>query len=94
MYLHVRWAMTATVNLVVKLPAPLRKQAQAVAKLRGETVSDVVRAALREYVQEALEDARDLRELTALEARVEAGLEPLYDHDAVWAEIEALNETR
>ena len=69
--------MTATVNLVVKLPAPLRKQAQAVAKLRGETVSDVVRMALREYVQDALEDARDLRELTALEARIEAGLEPL-----------------
>ena len=52
--------MTAqTVNLVVKIPPPLRSQAQAVAKLRGETVSDVVRLALRNYVQESLEDARD-----------------------------------
>jgi hypothetical protein len=82
--------MTAqTVHLVVKLPLPLRTRAQAVAKLRGETVSDVVRAALREYVQEALEDARDNRELDALEARIAAGLEPTYSHQDVWAEIEA-----
>ena len=54
-------------GLVVKIPPPLRCQAQAVAKLRGETVSDVVRLALRDYVQESLEDARDLREVMALE---------------------------
>jgi Arc/MetJ-type ribon-helix-helix transcriptional regulator len=74
----------------VKVPEALRRQAQAVAKLRGETVSEVVRTALRDYIQEALEDARDLREAQALEARIDAGLEPLYDHDEVWAEIEAL----
>ena len=61
------------VSLVVRLPAPLHKQAQAVAKLRGETVSDVVRAALRSYIQDASEDARDNRELDALIARIEAG---------------------
>ena len=43
-----------TVSLLVKMPAPLRQQAQAVAKLRGETISDVVRAALRVYIQELL----------------------------------------
>ena len=79
-----------TVSLIVKVPEALRRQAQAVAKLRGETVSEVVRIALRDYIQEAIDDARDLRELQALEARIDAGLEPLYDHDAVWAEIEAL----
>jgi hypothetical protein len=79
-----------TVSLIVKVPEALRRQAQAVAKLRGETVSEVVRTALRDYIQEALEDARDLREAQALEARIDAGLEPLYDHDEVWAEIEAL----
>jgi Arc/MetJ-type ribon-helix-helix transcriptional regulator len=79
-----------TVSLIVKVPEALRRQAQAVAKLRGETVSEVVRTALRDYIQEALDDARDLRELQAVEARIDAGLEPLYDHDEVWAEIEAL----
>jgi Arc/MetJ-type ribon-helix-helix transcriptional regulator len=79
-----------TVSLIVKVPEVLRRQAQAVAKLRGETVSEVVRAALREYIEEALNDARDLRELQALETRIDAGLEPLYGHDEVWAEIEAL----
>ena len=79
-----------TVSLIVKVPEPLRRQAQAVAKLRGETVSEVVRGALKDYIQEALQDARDLRELQALETRIDAGHEPLYDHDEVWAEIEAL----
>ena len=79
-----------TVSLIIKVPEALRRQAQAVAKLRGETVSEVVRAALKDYIQEALEDARDLRELQALETRIDAGLEPLYDHDEVWAEIAAL----
>jgi len=83
--------MTArTVNLVVKLPQPLRKQAQAVAKLRGETISEIVRAALREYVSEALEDARDLREVMALQARIDAGQDPVFSHEDVWAEIEML----
>lgn len=41
---------TNTVNLVVKVPAILRKQARAAAVMRGETISDVVRQALAEYV--------------------------------------------
>lgn len=79
-----------TVSLIVKVPAPLRQQAQAAAKLRGETVSDVVRAALRAYIQEALDDARDNRELDALVLRIDAGSEPLFDHADIWAEIDAL----
>ena len=79
-----------TVSLMVKMPAPLRQQAQAVAKLRGETISDVVRAALRVYIQEALDDVRDNRELDALVRRIDAGSETLHDHADVWAEIEAL----
>jgi predicted transcriptional regulator len=82
-----------TVNLMVRIPETLRAQAQATAKLRGENVSQVVRLALRDYVQGALEDARDLREVMALEARIDAGLEPVFSHEDVWAEIEAL-ETR
>ena len=82
--------MSETVTLMVRVPQPLRTQAQAVAKLRGETVSEVVRLALREYVQESLEDARDLREVMALNARIDAGQEAVFGHADVWAEIEAL----
>jgi antitoxin component of RelBE/YafQ-DinJ toxin-antitoxin module len=82
-----------TVSLIVKVPEALRRQAQAVAKLRGETVSEVVRIALREYIQEAIEDARDSRELKPLDASTDAAPEPLYDHDEVWAEIEALSDS-
>jgi hypothetical protein len=82
--------MTETVSVQVKMPVTLRKQAQAVARLRGETVSDVVRAALKNYVQEALEEARDNRELDALEERIAAGRTPTFDHADVWAEIERL----
>jgi hypothetical protein len=85
-----RRASEPVVNLVVKVPARLRQQAHAVANLRGETVSSVVRTALADYIQEAVADARDRRELDALERRIDAGLEPLYDHDDIWAEIEAL----
>jgi len=79
-----------TVSLLVRIPAPLRQQAQTVAKLRGETVSEVVRSALRNYIRETLDDERDNRTLDALVERIEAGIEPMHDHADVWAEIEAL----
>jgi len=41
------------VKLTINLPDELRRRARAVAALRGETVSDVVRAALEEYVKES-----------------------------------------
>ena len=40
-----------------RLPAPLRRRAKAVAALRGETISDVVRDALEAYIGEATEEA-------------------------------------
>lgn len=46
------------VNLVVKVPVDLRRQARAAAVLRGETLADVVRAALTAYIVRAeAEDA-------------------------------------
>jgi Arc/MetJ-type ribon-helix-helix transcriptional regulator len=83
-----------TVSLIVKVPEALRRQAQAVAKLRGETVSEVVRTALRDYIQEALEDARHSRELKPVDASTDAAPEPLYDQEEVWAEIEAVQRDR
>ncbi len=84
--------MTAAmdVKLTIKIPKGLRKQAKAVAALRGETVSDVVRLALENYVIEALEETNDVRAVRDIEARIAAGQEQAYSHEEVWAEIEAL----
>ncbi len=42
----------ATVQLTIKLPDNLRRQARSIAALRGETISDVLRAAFEAYVAE------------------------------------------
>lgn len=41
------------VKLTINVPDELRRRARAIAALRGETVSDVVRAALENYVEES-----------------------------------------
>lgn len=46
------------VNLVVRMPAGLRKQARAAAIMRGETIADVVRRVLAEYVALAEQESR------------------------------------
>ena len=76
---------TSTVNLVVKVPLALRRQARAAAVMRGETISDVVRQALAEYVAR-VEDDDDAAYTRRVLARVEAGA-PTFDHDEVWAEV-------
>ena len=54
------------VKMTIKLPEALRRRAKAVAALRGETVSEVMRAALAEYVAEVMEEADDLLEVDPL----------------------------
>lgn len=78
-----------TVNLVVKVPGSLRKRVRAVAVLRGETISDVVRAALADYIARVETEADDGRFVDAVLTRVAEGA-PTYSHEAVWAEIERL----
>ncbi len=48
-----------SVNLVVRLSPQLRKQARLAATQRGETLSDIVRAALATYVQQVLAEAAE-----------------------------------
>ena len=79
-----------TAKLTITLPDELRRQAKAVASLRGETISDVVRAALEEYIGQALDEADDVRAIRDIEARIAEGKERVYSHEDVWAEIEAL----
>ncbi|MFQ5343232.1 MAG: DUF6290 family protein [Anaerolineae bacterium] len=80
----------AVVKLTIKLPESLRRRAKAVAALRGDTVSGVIRDALEEYISEAMEEAEDVRAVEEIEARIAAGEERTYSHAEVWAEIEAL----
>lgn len=80
--------MTAdTVNLVVKVPAALRRRARAVAVLRGETISEVVRQALADYIARAESAPDDLRFADRVLARIAEGA-ATYAHEEVWAEIE------
>lgn len=80
----------AVVKLTIKLPESLRRRAKAVAALRGDTVSEVIRDALEEYISEAMEEAEDVRAVEEIEARIAAGEERTYSHAEVWAEIEDL----
>ena len=81
-----------TVNLVVRVPTTLRKRARAVAVLRGETISDVVRTALVDYIARAESEPDDVRFADAVLARVAKGA-PMYSHEEVWAEIEQREAT-
>jgi predicted DNA-binding protein len=78
------------VKLTINLSETLRRRTKAVAALRGETVSDVVRDSLEAYIAEAFEEAEDIRALDEVEARLAAGTEPIHEHADVWREIEAL----
>ncbi len=79
---------TTTVNLVVKVPLALRRQAKAAAVIRGETVSDVVRQALAEYVAR-VEEEDDIQFVDAVLQRIAEGA-PTYDMEEVWEELDRL----
>jgi len=72
-------------KLTIKLPEELRRRAKAVAALRGETVSDVIREALQNYIAEAFEEAEDVRAIRDIESRITYGTEAVSD----WNEFEA-----
>ena len=71
-------------KMTIKLPDALRRRAKAGVALRGETVSEVMRPALAEYVAEVMEEADDVRAVAGIEARTAAGEERVID----WAEAD------
>jgi predicted DNA-binding protein len=77
-------------RLTIKLSEDLRQRAKAVAALRGETVSELVREALEQIIAEVLEEADDVRAVREIEARLVSGQERVYSHDEVWGELEML----
>jgi predicted DNA-binding protein len=77
-------------RLTIKLPDDLRRRAKAIATLRGESISDIVRTALEEYLTESIEDAEDVRAIALIEKRIAEGQERVYSHEEVWAELDKL----
>lgn len=82
----------ATTKLTVVVPEELHRQARAVAALKGENISHVVREALAEYVTEALEDSEDADAAREILRRIKQGETKTYSHDEVWAEIADLED--
>jgi predicted DNA-binding protein len=82
--------LTMDTRLTIKLPDDLRRRAKAIAALRGESISDVVRTALEEYLTESVEEAEDAHAVALIERRIAEGRERVYSHEEVWAELEAL----
>jgi predicted DNA-binding protein len=68
-------------KLTILVPEDLRRQAKAAVALRGTTLSEVVRAFLEQYIEEA----GDLTLAEQVQARLAQGREALYRHDEVWA---------
>lgn len=68
-----------------KVPLALRGQARVAAAMRGETISDVVRKALAEYVAR-VEEEDDIQFADAVLQRIADGA-PTYDMEEVWDEL-------
>lgn len=75
-----------TTKLTVTLPDTIHQHTKALAKSRGETVSEIIRAALEQYIAEALEETEDVRAVQEVETRIAAGEEQVRD----WSDIEKL----
>lgn len=71
-------------QLTIKIPEELRRRTKAVAALNGETISNVVREALQNYILESMEEANDVRAVQEIEARIARGEETVSN----WGEIE------
>lgn len=80
----------ALTKMTISIPSELRRRARLVAVARNESVSSVICKALTEYVNEALEEAEDVRDIREIEALIAAGKERYYSHEEVWREIEEL----
>ena len=76
-------------RLTIHISEELRRRAKAAAALRGESLSDAVRAFLERYIEDALEEAEDVRAIRDIEARIASGEETLVD----WAEIAGASST-
>jgi len=79
-------------KLTINIPQEISRRAKARAALEGKTLTDIVRQSLEDYARglDLMEEADDIRLVKAIEARLEAGQEPIYSHDEIWAEIEGL----
>jgi predicted DNA-binding protein len=73
-------------KLTILVPDELHHRARTVAALRQETLADVVRQALRDYVEQETDEVEDAAFARQMLARIAAG-EPTLSHDEFWREI-------
>ncbi len=73
-------------KLTIAIPDDLRRRAKSIAALHDENISDVIVKALEQYVEDALEEADDLRVAVEIEERLARGESRLHD----WKEVEAM----
>ena len=74
----------------VRLPAEMERDARRIAQARNETVADVLRHALAQYLTDISEEADDARFVREMEARRAAGLGHAAPMEEVWTELDAL----
>jgi predicted transcriptional regulator len=75
-----------TTKLTILVPDELHYKARTVAALRKETLSEIVRQALQNYVDQETDEVEDTAFARQMLARLAAG-EPTLSHDEVWREI-------
>jgi predicted DNA-binding protein len=70
------------VRLNVIMPKELHRRAKVVAAAHGHTLSDIVRRAIEEYI----EDMEDVELIDRTVARIAASQERTYSEEEVWAD--------
>jgi predicted DNA-binding protein len=75
------------VRLNVIMPKALHRRAKIVAAAHGHKLSDIVRRAIEDYIEE-MEDSELLNQI---EARVAEGKERTYTEEEVWADLDELS---
>lgn len=78
--------MTTDIRLIVLVPDDLRRRAKAAAALQGTSLSEIVRHALEQF----LEEVEDVTEADELLARIKRGEAKVYSHEEVWADDDEL----
>jgi predicted DNA-binding protein len=73
-------------KLTVLVPEDLHQRAKAAAALRGDNLSEIVRDALKEYIEES----EDIAFVDEIEKRLDEGEETLHPIEEVWARLDAL----
>ena len=80
-FYRTEWRSSVETKISIKLPETLRRRAKAVAALRDETISDVIRIALEEYLEKSIASSEDFRLVYEMEARMDQSDDDVIEWD-------------